>query len=370
MREKAKSWRLATHLLKGSAAGILASLLLLTGCDKSLNNSEAVASTAITVSEQGLQDVVNATVDQVILPDLKLWQQQSQQFYEASQNFCKAPNQASFQLLKNRYEELSYAWNRSIVFDFGPLRDNLFFPKIHFIESSRQRGTDYSNSIKTHIKQRLSDEIALDEAYFEKLKFTLVGMPALEVLLYEQTAEESVVSFQQARKCQLLTGTAKLNAAAADYVVEGWETPREGVTLSYREQFISNQLPDGEKSLTKLIFGMQDYLRYIKQRKLNTKTDSALSGLSYHNLRAGLNATEAAFTINHSGYSVYDYLIKADEASVANTFVAEIKAALGAIEQQNIEEIKAHYSVLIKLLEKEVPEALGVNLGLNFVDGD
>lgn len=370
VREQIMDWQVSKTAM-APVVGVLLSLLLLSGC--SSPSLEAPTPPSVVLSEQGLQQVVNATVDEVILPDLTAWQTQAQLFLEGAQSFCDKPSGENLQLLRARYQMLSVQWNRSMVFDFGPLRDNLFFPKIHFIESSRQRGTDYSGAIKTHIAQRLNDETVLDKRYFEKLKFTLVGMPALEVLLYEQGVDERVASYQQARKCQLLTGLATLNADNADYVVNGWQVPQAtqtGEDLSYRELFFNNQLADGEKSLTKLIFAMQDYLRYIKQRKLNTKIDTTLSGLSYQNLHAGLDAIEDAFTLKHSGYSLFDYMVKADKSAVAKQFVSEVTAAKRAVEQQSIGAMKVHYGALIKLLESEVPAALGVNLGMNFVDGD
>lgn len=323
----------------------------------------------IEVSPQGLQKVVNHTTDVVIIDNLQHWQEQAVQLSMQSQKFCQSVSQPGLEQLQSSYKGVSTSWNQSLMFDFGPLRDNLFFPKVHFIESTRQRGKDYTKSIQSNFKKRMSDDKPLDESYFKKLKFTLVGMPALEILLFEKDNTKLLQEYQQPRKCQLLTGLAKLNADNATYVVDTWQKPSKD-KASYRQLFIANKLADGEKSLTKLIFAMQDYLRYIKQRKLEGKLDAKLSGMSYENLTTGLKAVKDTFTAKNSGYGIADYLIKAGKADVVSRFDGEMLKAMQAVQQQDISAMKQHYSALTKMFERDIPLALGVNLGMNFVDGD
>jgi len=138
-----------------------------------------------------LTSVVSVTVDKVVLPNLKAWKTEAKNFKQQTNSFCQQPSQTGLQTLRKTFIQLSHRWNQSLMFDFGPLRDNLFFPRVHFIESYRQRGKDYSNSIQSHLAKRMQDQVLLDEAYFRKLKFTQVGMPALEMMLYQSIESDS-----------------------------------------------------------------------------------------------------------------------------------------------------------------------------------
>lgn len=347
-------------------AGLVTFLMAASGCQ---STTEKAPVQPIEVSPQGLQKVVNHTADTVIIDNLKRWQADAIQLSDQSQNFCKSVDHSGLEQLQASYKLLSSSWNQSVMFDFGPLRDNLFFPKVHFIESMRQRGRDYTKTIQSHLKKRMSDDKPLNDAYFKKLKFTLVGMSAIEIMLFEKDSVKLLQEYQQSRKCQLLTGLVKLNADNATYVVEAWQTAGKD-ELSYRQQFFANKLADGEQSLTKLIFAMQDYLRYIKQRKLDGKLDAKLSGLSYENLATGLQAVEDTFSAKDSGYGLVDYLVKAGKAEVVERFYSEMAKAKQAVQQRNIAAMKQHYSALTKMFERDIPQALGVNLGMNFVDGD
>ncbi len=347
--------------------GVLALASMTSACQWS--DTKKFEAPPIELSATGLQKVVNHTVDFTIIPNLNDWQSSANTMLNSSEKYCQNPTLQGLKGLQGDYQALATAWNRSVMYDFGPLRDNLFFPKVHFVESMRQRGKDYSKSIKSNFKKRLNDDRVLDESYFKKLKFTLVGMTAIEILLFDGSDSELLAAYQNPRQCQLLTGIVKLNAANADYVVNGWQQGSDAKP-SYRQQFFLNKLPDGEKSLTKLIFAMQDYLRYIKQRKLEGKLDAKLSAMTFTNFSTGLKAVEDTLTAKQSGYGLFDYLNKAGKGAVVQRFQTLLQKTNAAIEQQDIETMKQLYSAMIKMLEKDIPQALGVNLGMNFVDGD
>lgn len=342
----------------------------LSGCNQVNSPAQVTKPINIELTAEGLEDISNLTLDRVVISNAKNWRLSANLFYKTTQSFCDKGKtgikNADLSSVKVRYQDLARQWHQNIMFDFGPMRDNLFFPKVHFVDSMRQRGKDYSATIQSHFKQRLADNKALDHQYFSKLKFTLVGMPALEQLIYTNSAQ----SFNNARQCQLLTGLAKLNADNSDYVVNGWLKPAQQTGLNFREIYQTNKFADGEPALTKLIFALQDYLRYVRQRKINGKLDYALSGLEYENMAIGLKTVMTTLSAKNSGYGLTDYMIKANKAEVVNAFTNKANQALDAIEKRDLTAIAASYSDLIKMLEKDIPQALGVNLGMNFVDGD
>jgi len=155
--------------------------------------------TKLSIGPAGLQKVVAYSADEVIIPSIKSWQQSATKFNILTRQFCRLPDGAKLKRLQLQYQDLSLQWSKALVFDFGPQRDNLFSAKINFIESMRQRGKDYSNTVRTRLQQRLRDKTQLDSAFFAGLNFNLVGMSALELMIFtdftsRKTTSRSIVN--------------------------------------------------------------------------------------------------------------------------------------------------------------------------------
>ncbi len=333
--------------------------------------------TKLSIGPAGLQKVVAYSADEVIIPSIKSWQQSATKFNILTRQFCRLPDGAKLKRLQLQYQDLSLQWSKALVFDFGPQRDNLFSAKINFIESMRQRGKDYSNTVRTRLQQRLRDKTKLDSAFFAGLNFNLVGMSALELMIFtdftsRKTTSRSIVNNyrKNPRSCELLIGMSALNADTADYVVDGWLKKFRGQNKPYRDLFVENKLINGEQSLTKLVFSLQDYFRYIKQRKLDGKLDASLSGMTYINMIEGLDTVKNLFTVNNGKFSLQKYLQASGKSKTASKFLAIIEKAKVQARQKNRKNMSVSYAKLIKVLEKDIPNGLGINFGINFTDGD
>ncbi len=331
-------------------------------------SANSYANLVLAQDKPQLQELANNAITKVVIPNIKIWHKTSGEFYNSSKTFCKNPSEKSLTKLQNSFKNLYTTWNHVLPFDFGPIRDNLFFPKIHFVESYRQRGRDYTMGIKRHFNSRQQDDVVLDDDYFKNLKFTLVGMPAIEIILYEQTEKSPLEKFtENPRRCELLTGLSKQNFVVATYVLDGWE---DGSSEGYKYQFFNNKIPSGETAATALIFAMQNYLRYVTQRKLNRKLDEGLADMRAKNLLTGLEAIDNAFTANQNSPSLQTLLKDKGKKAVSQRFLAGVEQAKKDVKTLDREKIATSYTVLIKMFEAEIPQALGVNLGMNFVDGD
>jgi len=344
--------------------------------------------TKLEISPTGLQQIVSHTADIVIIPNIKSWQQSSKVFHGSVQQFCQAPNTPKLKQLQADWKQLSLKWNQTIMFDFGPLRDNLFSAKVNFVEPMRQRGKNYDSTVRSRLNQRLNDTKKLDRAYFAKLNFNLVGISALEQMVFsdfitKKTDSKAIVTNYRnnTRSCALLIGISELNLDNANYVMTGWQKSPSANTISkksgdmpagssYRDLFASGRLMNGEKSLTKLVFSMQDYLRYIKQRKLDGRLDAIYSGMTFKNMEAGLEAIESVFTAKETALSLQKYLQVSGKQKVADAFLNTLNIAKKQAQAKDREAMKPTYSKLIKMLEKDIPKGLGVDFGMNFTDGD
>ncbi len=334
--------------------------------------------TKLEISPTGLQQVVSHTADIVIIPNIQSWQQSSKVFHGSVQQFCQAPNTPKLKQLQTDWKQLSLKWNQTIMFDFGPLRDNLFLAKVNFVEPMRQRGKNYDSTVRSRLNQRLNDTKKLDRAYFAKLNFNLVGISALEQMVFsdfitKKTDSKAIVTNYRnnTRSCALLIGISELNLDNASYVMAGWQKSGDMPGgSSYRDLFASGSLMNGEKSLTKLVFSMQDYLRYIKQRKLDGRLDATYSGMTFKNMEAGLEAIESVFTAKGTALSLQKYLQASGKQKVAEAFLNTLNIAKKQAQSKDREAMKPTYSKLIKMLEKDIPKGLGVDFGMNFTDGD
>jgi predicted lipoprotein len=320
----------------------------------------------VALDEQGRHALSVFTVKTVTLPTLQHWQAQTRQFAISAQQQCQAgkPDIAS---LQTRLAKLYPAWYRAMLYDFGPLRDNLFFPRIHFVDSMRQRGKNYHDTIAETFDQALQGDRPLNKAYFDGLKFTQVGLPAIEVLLHDPVYSQTL--HQTTRACDLLIGLSGQQQTLADTVLAMWQkgTPD---TPAYLTKLTQNQLADGETATGKLLFSLQDYLRYLNQRQLNGHLDAQLSNLTRANLIAGLNEVEKLLTASHAKASFIAYLQKAGHDDLAQRLLTTLQQARTTTQTLNVAKMRPHYYQLLQLLERPLPEALDVNLGMNFTDGD
>lgn len=336
-----------------------------------------VTQTKLEVSPAGLQQVVANSADVVIVPTVESWQRASTVFYSQAVRFCEQPNLSQLKQLQTDWKNLSSNWSQTIMYDFGPLRDNLFSAKVNFVESMRQRGKNYDKTVASRLNQRIKDTKKLDDAYFIGLNFNLVGISALEQMVFsdftsQKTDTRSIVTNyrEHRRSCGLLIGLSRLNNDIADYVLDGWQKKYRGSQQSYRDLFANNKLVNGEKSLTKLIFAVQDYFRYIKQRKLDGRLDAKLSGMTFANMTAGIEAVERLFSADGTTLSLQAYLEQAGKKSVADSFLKTLNIAKKQAISKDRQAMSITYSKLIKMLEKDIPKGLGVDFGMNFTDGD
>jgi len=129
-------------------------------------------------------------------------------------------------------------------------------------------------------------------------------------------------------------------------------------------------LEDGEPAINRLLLAMQDYLRYIWHRKLKKTMLEAPSGMDYKNLQTGLETVAKVFYANGSTHSLANYLQASNNQALVDKFKARYAIAHATIQQKDLNNLKKDYKALIEMFEKEIPKALGVDLGINFADGD
>lgn len=312
-------------------------------------------------------------LSEVILPAVDGFQQASADLGDAAASVCAMPS--GLAAARQQWVDTAGAWRRLAVFDFGPLDDDLVLPTDLFVESMRQRGIDYTETVRERIESALSSTVALDEAYFDRLRFTEVGLLAIEVLLFESTEPSHptdltavAADFEaRARKCAYLDGMARHLAQTAAVIREGW---RGGVGVDGRpfaEQFDAARLPTGERPIVRVILALASELEYIERRKLDGQLDAELSGEFYPLLAQSIASTRAVLD---AGEPSLRGSLEERSPDVAERLRSALTAAETAASNEARDAASTAFSSLVDLLRGAVPRALDIRLSLEFSDGD
>ncbi|MGH1345066.1 MAG: imelysin family protein [Nannocystales bacterium] len=324
-------------------------------------------------------EIMRDTVQTTIVPDITAFDTAAQDMRTDVDAFCSAPSSDSLAELQARWRSLSEAWNAVAPYNFGPLDDDVITPKIIFIESMRQRGTDYTQTVRDGILRGIEGTDALDVDYFGRQTFDEVGMLALEVLVFEDSREgnsadpaDVLADFEASpRKCDALKGLSELLAGCAATVRSGWTESFADGGEPFAETMAGPELADGTEPVAALLIVLQEHLDYIKVRKLEGILDAELSGHFYPNVLATLEAMEELLAQpSDESFGLLERMEATGNADEVATVLANFEAARQAATDMDREALTAAVGLLDGNLKREIPDALGVELGLTFTDGD
>ena len=363
----ARHSRRATRL-----AAILAPVLALAlaGCD---NVDQPTAPPPGT--PDALDFALERAVDQTIVPSIEAFAAQARALDQSASTFCQSPSLEGLESARSQWRETATRWNRAVLYNFGPLNDDIFAPKIHFIESMRQRGIDYTTKVRHEIDRQLAADTPLDPAHFDSLRQNQTGLLPLEILLFESTAEGHpqtpaaiLADYREhPRKCDYLVGIGDRLAADADYVESGWTETYKDTGEPYRDRFLAGTLDRGATPLAVLFTSVQGHLDYLERRKLEGTLDAQIAGHFYANVESTLDELGRLVGGEHG------FLAEAEARGHADVTMAvrqELDAATRSARGHDREALTRQVEILWKLFREKLPGALGVDLGINFSDGD
>ncbi len=339
----------------------------------------ACSTEAPTPSGPSGPEVMQSTVDHTIVPAFVGFREAAEGMRAEVDGFCAAPDAAGLERLQGDWRALSSAWNAVAAYNLGPLDDDVVTPRILFIESMRQRGVDYTDTVRETYAAALGGSATLDEAHFDALTFNQVGLLALEVLAFEdaraghsQLTDDVLADYlEEPRKCVYLRGIADRLLEDARTVEAGWTESFAGGE-PFSEAMLGTSLPDGGEPIVGLLIALQQHLDYVKVRKLEATLDAQRSGHFYANVMATLLALEELFEqpAPEEAVGIFDYLL----AKGLDEDVELVRANLDAAKQAALAEDRVALTNAIALLDgnlkREIPDGLGVELGINFSDGD
>ncbi len=353
------------------------SLLVAASLGIACDSSDAGAQGAVTLPTGA--EIMRDTVETTIVPDLRAFDTAAQEMRTGVDAFCAAPNADGLAELQVRWRSLSETWSAVAPYNLGPLDDDVITPKIIFIESMRQRGTDYTQTVRDGIVRGIEGNEALDLAYFDRQTFDEVGLLALEVLVFEDSGEgnstepaDVLADFAATpRKCDALRGLTELLASCAATVHRGWTESFADSGEPFAETMAGPELADGTEPVAALLIVLQEHLDYIKVRKLEGILDAELSGHFYPNVLATVEAMDELLSQpSEESFGLLERMEATGNAEEVAAVRANLETAKAAATDEDRDALTAAIGLLDGNLKREIPDALGVELGLTFTDGD
>ena len=174
------------------------------------------------------------TVDTVIRPTYIAFRDAAAEQATAWRSFCKAPDDAGFQTLRDRYMGTADAWSAAEIIPFGASSGDFRVERISYWPERRNATT---KGLAALLAKSGTDDLTPDG--IREMSVAVQGLPAIERLLFDVDA--SVEAFagrteKGQRRCAVGTAVAANVAILADEIAKIWEAYeiRDGENLSIR----------------------------------------------------------------------------------------------------------------------------------------
>lgn len=356
----------------------LATSLLLTACGGS--------SSSLSSKDSELNIAATEVIDNTIIPAAQRFREQSKALVDKSQLFCAASNttEENLMTLKTQWITTNLAWFELLPYRFGPMINSEILPTYLFIDYHRQRGNNATDTVRNNIDTLIASNTEAEyNLTLSRIGASGVGLLALEVLIFEDAENQSLASADiiaefnnNSRKCQLLLDIGNKLLSRADDVHQGWTTNYRNTGKSYRNLVVNNQLEEvfddeaGESAIKKIMVSLQEFYDYLAKRNI-TSNVAQLSSSTWLALEHSLKTTEELLNgAKSTSISINAIMMNNRFEQTVENINTHIETLRTAIEEQNITDTKAAAATLDGNFKRDIPDALNINLGLNFSDGD
>ena len=325
--------------------------------------------------------ILQSSVSNVILPAVESFRSKASALDVNTSDFCAESNPVvgTLQRLQEDWKALSKAWYAVALYNFGPLDSPQdLVPRYFSIDSLRVRGEDYTNTVKANIRTSLSGSVVLDDAYFSALNFQDVGLLALEYLLFEEVLSDGekddadiLLEYKNnTRKCGWLKGiSAQLNTHA-NTVSQKWNVAYRDSSAAYKDLYVAGQADGVSEPFNLLITTGQKHFDYLKSRDVANQA-AKFSEYAWQSIAASIDQLEALLS-NSTDVSngIFTQMNAAGLASSVTLLNGNIAEARQAITDRSDVSLNVALGKLDGNFKREIPNALGIVLGINFSDGD
>jgi predicted lipoprotein len=320
----------------------------------------------------------------VVTPAFKTLAGETKKLSEAADDFAAEPTQDGFAALRVAYDSVSDAWMQAQFFRLGPLGAQQRADRFEYWPEKRPIIDKQLAALLASAKPE-----ALSAEKFAQASVAVQGLPALERLLYGDTARQvlSAGPEQKARIAVIKAIAHNLDALAQE-IAAAWEkvsTDPKVAAMPFTQ--------DPNEAVAQLYAGLMTGLQVVSDHKIagprgqtidKAKPKSAeqwRSGRSLKNVKLNLQGLRAAM-LNPSGFAA---LLTPEQAPLKTEIAAGFDAAIAAAEaapepldsavtdpegRKKVGALLIAVNHLRDILKQKVPAALGISLGFNELDGD
>lgn len=328
-----------------------------------------------------------AAADDYIIPGYQKLAQSTAGLKQSSAQFCAQPSIDGLAVVRDQYEQAFTDWQHIQLVRFGPievlLRANRF-----------QLWPDKRGTVSKHLARLLKAQDAnkLVAGQFEKTSIAVQGFSAMERLLYAKNTQFSDFSGSDKAhyRCRLLGVISHNLETMSAALVKEWSDGENAHRAFFASADKGNSYYEEQSEVTgKLLNNLHTALQVIVDQKLlrplgsslqkarSKRAESWRSQQSLNNLRVNLKAAhklyQSAFAkrINNSALdkqinTAFTASLQKLEAIGKPLFLAVADAG----ERQKVETLLVAVKHLKALLAGPLPDAVGIPLGFNSLDGD
>jgi predicted lipoprotein len=311
--------------------------------------------------------LVRNITEQQILVDVSAFADSATLLRESADAFCGEPNDEGLDRLRADWQTSAEAWYRAQLFKFGPADADPVLPLYTFIDSLRLRGTDYADSASLIQETWRGSADELDAAFFEAQRFNDVGLLAVEVALFE-TSELAQAYADEPRRCNILVGLSGELERRAIELRSGWTESFAGAQ-PFSERMLERKLPDGRSPLVQIIISAQEYVDYLHRRGV-VNLAGRLSQTGWPLVEKAVDGIDDLLSAELEGGNIYYYMAELGSPESVDKVKADLDAVRAALAANDAEALASTLAIVDGDFKREIPDALGLDLGLTLTDGD
>lgn len=337
----------------------------------------------IAPEEKALSDIAH----QRILPWHQTFVARTDELAQSLERLCQNPgNPGELEASRANWRTAMLAWQTLRPINFGPVQENNQAWRIQF-------WPDTHNRVGQKVEALLAQETPISAVSLADANVLVQGLSALEYLLFDPSKDAAAL--QPPRVCEYLRAAGVNTQTVAETLASGWATGQGNFVGTFLSAGPGNlAFPTQKDAVAALVSGMVSSVEVIKNRKLG----DAFGGRPgsgrinpYHlelwRSRLSLEAIQREVSANQQLYQtgLRPLLLAGGHKPLAqqldDTFnlVAKTLASLPSPLFTQIQEPSAlpqfqaafdQLGQLLALLKRDLPTALGLQLGFNANDGD
>ncbi len=334
---------------------------------------------------------ITAYAEDFVIPTYEDLIAKAENMEAAAEALCAAPDEDRYRAATNHFTALVGSWSQAELIRMGPVRSENRFEKLFFWPDARSRGLK-------QVQRLLAgkpDEVRETMNGLSHASVAVQGLPALEYLLLSGDKDKTVAFATEGTRCIMVRGIATNIHTLAREVLGEWQGD-EGFAKVLEKAGADNPLYRSDAEVMQDILRMPaELLQILEESKIRSSLGKSIekprgkrapfwrSDLALQNFEGNLNTLKRLMdTLN------LDQFIADDASHLNNSLQFEMRQAAGVFDRLSSKKLSWLYLLkdpegyeqlgyvqfplqgVRNIISEQYPEALGLQLGFNSLDGD